>query len=274
MKNDEIKKHALFAHIFAADWLAGSPLEGLPVSSFPRYLLQFINVTSVNNTTLTSLIASFLLIDNEVETLFITNSSRNSSTDSTSNYVPIAQNIHKMLENKNDILIPGGWCGTKTTSGHGMIYRLRIIHNMFYFIVYNTGDGISNHPLQLAKDSYFQVNAKFAFKINAENIWNNPSLFTQIISQIISITVDHKVKAADADKLYNELLPQLCMLDAVFVCDSDENIQPSWIKPQTSGVCGKSCWDPLLQELLGTDYLKFDYEFKKLVSSRKTVNFF
>lgn len=141
------------------------------------------------------------------------------------------------LKTSERMLLPGGWISKE--GSHAMLYEIeKRADGHLHFHLFNTGDGLSNHPHKYIKDStepryLCHLEWNLGSHENAEKSLG--SVLHDLLAMTLPSSVERPSNEAGADQIYKTILPKMEASGAKKV--PHESDGSGWRKAQKAGVC-------------------------------------
>ncbi len=256
---------SLFGHIQNDAFLSGTyKLEGHLFSNTSTYLKNYLESLSGSGTLVSSKYVQLLedlnylvCIEGRVQTT-ITPEQINDHIEAIA--ADIVTDMETLSPGKR-LLLPGGWLDAE--GGHSMIYELIRKDSAYFFIVYNSGDGIIYHAKKSAKEKELY---------NPTKTWCIPLPSTPKAKEEIKLFINRLLKARlktneiqtsmSAQKLYEEVLP------SIVYAGGEEHTTPIPSFGYTAGQFSGTCSQRVLHQMLKLnsisllEYQQFIFKFK------------
>lgn len=256
---------SLFGHIQNDAFLTGTyKLEAHLLSDTSAYLKNYLEQLEKSEAPLNSKYVQLLKDMNYLVTLENRVQSTVAPDRLNAHVERLAADIHKDLRELSPgqrLLIPGGWLDEN--GGHSMLYEFIRHETGYYFIIYNSGDGITYHEKKSTTEKELY---------NPTKTWNIPFARTKERPAELKLFLERLLKARlkttevqtsmTAKKLYHELLP------SIIYAGGEENnltINPSaYTAGQFSGTCSQRVLHQMLKinALSLEQYQNFIFKFK------------
>lgn len=272
-----------FTHLNLDLRAKGSYLQGNTFTSSIQYILELLKIfetTDLNFQHDLKNTENYFndLMDNEnltgrLESLIRTTQPRVSSLEELQNkYIQtLATELFEKLQEKGQILMPGGWNGAHGGPGHAMLYHvLKQEDGSYHFIIYNTGAGSENHHQESEiKDKFIPIMSyrieKFLNEYDLKNFLIE--LLTPRIVPLLEKMYEpeeivysrgrreieswQKNKIYDASRVYGTIQKKLRTLDASKIHPPVSAINPNFtFKILTQGQMSGTCSMRVLMVLL------------------------
>ena len=238
----------LFGHIHSDFWLKGTMWEG---NTFGNTMGYIEKILSGSSTLCVSIDIHQAMLKNIRNALDIFHRLQGYYTRSKHYPLEIdyiaafkfSEQIMKLFASNDYIAIPAGWYDGEG-SGHALIYVFakKNLHN--YFMIFNTGDGISHHKKQVEEGRELFSNNN-TFRIKDINILNR--LMVELLIPVLGKNIKY-----GASSIYEKILPVFAPLYIEEVTDHEilKELGSKFINPQFSGICSWAVCEAWLESYL------------------------
>ncbi len=123
--------------------------------------------------------------------------------------------VQKLIQNKGNIVSPGGWLGLNGRPGHAMLYEFKVEGDKWYFIIRNTGAGLQFHQkAELANDERHSSVMIFEMPFGTEHLKEHAESLPGFIRRLIAPNMSPAWgrKCFDENKIYNDILTNAALL--------------------------------------------------------------
>ena len=259
----------LFAQIHDDPFLTGTfELQGERFARSIQYLLKYVDQRQECPSSVDKLkpILSYLA---DVEQKMIPGGRAVRDTERLLTFASSITNDLQKLPVGGSLAIPGGW-NNQSDSGHGMVYQFTRTAEGLEFSIYNAGSGADYHERRSAKDrelfyptQVYAINLATGFDVETKNHLNHfiRALMIPFLPHLRTREEDIRF---NAQKLYEEVLPQVYHLDAKLVSSQDKTPH-ALTGGQLSGTCAVRCLFQMLKSNFSSleEYQRFIYDFKR-----------
>lgn len=143
-----------------------------------------------------------------------------------------------LMQNKGELLIPGGWRGLGSSPGHAMLYEFKHREDGWYFLIRNTGAGLEYHQnLEQSNDVYYSSIKGYKIPFSLEDFQKYPRALNEFIRLLVepNLLPAWINKGYNENKLYNSIIE--CALKLGFIEENAKIFSEKLTKVQRSGIC-------------------------------------
>ncbi|RUR13896.1 DUF3638 domain-containing protein [Legionella sp. km772] len=256
---------SLFGHIQNDAFLSGTyKLEAHLLSKTANYLKNYL--ASLGHAEAVVTPKYLQLLEDMTYLVNIENSVQASVTpDKLNEHIDrLATTIHKDMEHLSPgkrLLLPGGWLDEE--GGHSMVYEFIRHAEGYYFIVYNSGDGIGYHAKKSTPDREL-YNPTKRWTIPLTSSKERPEEIKLFIGRLLKarLKTDDIQTSMTAKKLYQEVFPSIIYAGGE---ETNSIVAPfAYTAGQFSGTCSQRVLHQMLKinSTSLVEYQAFIFKFK------------